>query len=128
MQAVVVVGAKIDGFFFDVGQKFAGQTRHAHFGVSHGRCGVAVDGTEVALAIDDGVAHGEILGHAHQGIVDRLVAVGMVFTNDVTDDAGGLFIRSVKRIGQVVHGVEDAPVHGFESVAHIRDGPTDDDA
>ena len=27
-----------------------------------------------------------------------------------------------------VHGEQDTPVHGFESVTHIRDGPANDDA
>ncbi len=61
---------------------------HAGFGVAHGGGGVAVNGAEVALAIDQRVAHGEVLGHADHGVVDGLVAVGMVFAQHFADDTG----------------------------------------
>src|SRR5580693_7795109 len=50
----------------------------APFGVAHGRGRIAVDRTEIALPVDERQAHGEILRHAHERVVDRLVAVGMV--------------------------------------------------
>ena len=128
LQGVVVVGAELHRVLLDVGQEGAGQPRHARFGVTHGRRGVAVDGAEVALPVDQGVAHVEVLGHAHQGVVHGQVAVGMEFADDVTDHAGGLLVGPVVRVAQLVHGEEDSPVHGLEAVAHVRDGPADDDA
>jgi hypothetical protein len=40
------------------------------------------------LAVDQGVTHGEVLGHAHHRVVDRRVAVGVVLPHDLTDDGG----------------------------------------
>jgi len=86
LQRVVVVGAVIHRVFVQVAQKFLGKTRHAHFCVTHGRRGVAVDGAEVALPIHQRIAHGKILRHTHQGVIYRRIAMRVIFTDDVTDD------------------------------------------
>src|SRR5690554_8116359 len=85
--AVVVVGP-VDGVLLEVGQQLMGQARHAHLGVTHGRRAVAVDGTEVALAVHQHVAHGEVLGHAHDGVVDGAITVRVIFTDDIAHHAG----------------------------------------
>jgi len=105
-----------------------GELGHPHFGVSHGRGVVAVDRTEVALAIHQHVAQREGLGHPHDGVVDGGVAVGVVLTDDVTHHTGGFLVRLVPVVAQLAHGVEHAPVHRLEAVAHIRQGPANDDA
>ena len=61
--------------------------REARLGVAHGGRRVAVDGAEVALAVDERVAHGEGLREAHHRLVDGGVAVRVVLTEDLTDDA-----------------------------------------
>ena len=53
----VVVGAKVDGFFVDVGQHFVRNFGQTNFGVSHGRSVVAVHRTEVALTVHQHMAH-----------------------------------------------------------------------
>ena len=91
------------------------------FGVAHRRRRIAVDRAEIALAVDQRHAHGEILRHAHQRVVDRLVAVRVIFTDDVADRARGLHVCLVPASYPVlVHRVEDAPVHRLEAVARIR--------
>ena len=60
----------------------------ARFGVAHGGRRVVVDAAEVALAVDQGVAHGEVLGHADQRVVDRRVAVRVVLAHHLADDGG----------------------------------------
>jgi hypothetical protein len=119
----VVVGHEVDGFLVDVGQQLVGDARHAHFGVTHGRRGVAVDRAEVALAVDQQVAHGERLRHAHDGVVHRRVAVGVVFTDDVTDHAGGLLVGLVPVVAELAHGVQHAAMHRLQTVPHIRAAP-----
>jgi hypothetical protein len=84
----VVVGAEVDGFLVNVRQHFVGDFGQTDFGVTHGRCVVAVYRAEVALAVDQHVPHGKVLRHAHDGVVHRLVTVGVVFTNHVTHDTG----------------------------------------
>ncbi len=88
--AFVVVGLEVDGFLVDVFEQRRGDAREARFGVPHGRGRIAIDGTEVSLPVDQRVAHREILRHADQGVVDRGVAVRVVFTHDVADDPGAL--------------------------------------
>ena len=76
----VIVRDEIDGFLVDVLQHELGDARHAHLGVTHGSGGVAVDGTEVAMAVREHVAHGEILRHADDRVVDGRIAMRMIFT------------------------------------------------
>ena len=124
----VVVGRVVDGLLLQVRQHLMGDLGHSDFRVPHGGGAVAVDGAEVALAVHEGVAEGEILGHAHDGIVDGRVPVGMIFTDDVTDDAGGFLVGFVPVVFQLVHGEQHAPVDRLEAVPHIRQRPADDHA
>ena len=67
--AVEVVG-KFHRFLVDVDQELPGKLHHAAFGVTVGGGRIAVDGTEVALTVDQRVAEVPGLGHAHQGVID----------------------------------------------------------
>ena len=127
-QALVVVRDEVDRVLLDVGQHLGGQLRHPDFGVAHGRRRVAVDRAEVALAVDEEVAQAEVLGHPDEGVVGGLVAVGMVFPDDVADDAGRFLVGLVPGRPGLVHGVEDAAVDGLQAVLDVGDGPADDDA
>ena len=71
----VVVLAEIDGVLVDVVEQRMRHLRHAGLGVAHGRRRIAVDRTEIALAIDQRQAERELLRHAHQRVIDRLVAM-----------------------------------------------------
>ena len=126
--ALVVVRAEVDGFLVDVGQQLVAEPRHAHLGIAHGSGAVAVDRAEVALAVDQHVAQRERLRHAHDRVVNRLVAMRMVFTDDVTDHAGRLLVRLVVYVAQLVHREQHAPMHGFQTITHIRQGAPHDHA
>ena len=85
--AAIVVVLEINAFFVDVADHFHGQRGHLTFGVTR-CCGAQVTGgTEVTLTGDQGVAQRPGLHQARKCIVDRCVAVGVVVTHDVTDDA-----------------------------------------
>ena len=58
---VVVVGREVDGLLVDVTQQLHGQGVQPGLGVAHGRRLVPVGGAEVALAVDQGIAGGEVL-------------------------------------------------------------------
>ena len=103
LEGVVVVRAEVDRLFLDVLDHRLGDSREAAFGIAHCRGRVAVDGTEVSLALDDRVAKGEILREADEGVVDRLVSVGMVFTEDVTDDASAFLKRGIRADAHFFH-------------------------
>src|SRR5690606_15817481 len=70
----------------------------------------------------------EILRHAHHGIVDRAVAMGMVLTHDVTDDAGRLAVRPVPVVAQLLHRIEDPAMNRRQAVANVRERAGDDHA
>ena len=124
---LVVVGGEVDGLHVDVGEQFAGDARHAALGVTHGRGRIAIDGAEVALAIDERIAQREGLRHAHQGVVDGGVAVGMVDTHGLSDDLGALGVLLVVLEAHLAHGVEHAAMHGLEAVASVGQRAADDD-
>ncbi len=84
----VIGGAEINRLFFNIGQQLAGYFGHAHFGIAHGRRRIAVHGAEIALAVDQGVAHGKILRHAHDGVIHGGIAMGMILADNIADDTG----------------------------------------
>ncbi len=96
-------------------------------GVAHRRRGVAVDGAEIALPVDQRHAQAERLRHADHGVVDRRVAVRVVLAHHLADDAGGLAVRLVVGEAALVHAVQDAAVHRLQPVARVRQRPADDD-
>ena len=122
----VVGGAEVDGVLVDAVEQQAGHRRHAALGVAHGGGVIAVDVAEVALAVDQRVAHREVLGEAHHRVVDRLVAVRVVVAHHLADDLGALLVAAGGVEPQLAHGIEDAPVHRLQAVAHVGQRPVHD--
>ena len=86
----VIGGAEIDRVLV---QPFQQRLRHlgqAAFGVAHGGGVIAVDIAEIALPVDQRIAHGEILRQAHQRVIDRLVAMGMEVAHHIAHDLGAI--------------------------------------
>ncbi len=90
----VVVVDEVDRVLVDVGQHLAGDRRQSRFGVAHRRRRVAVDRSEVALAIDERVAHREVLRQPDECVVQRAVAVRVVLAHHLADDGGALPVRA----------------------------------
>ncbi len=126
--AAVVVGPEVDRFLVDVDQQLVADLRHADFGVAHRGGIVAVDRTEVALAVDQHVAQREILRHPDDGVVDGAIAVRVVLTDHIADDTRRLLVGPVPVVVQFVHREQHAPMHGLQAVADIREGTSDDHA
>jgi hypothetical protein len=124
----VVVRHEIDRFHVDVGQQLAGDLLQAALRVAVGRRGIAVDRAEVALAVDQLVAHREVLRHAHQRLVGRRVAVRVVLAQDIAHDPRALHVRTVPDGVRLMHGEQDPAVDGLQAVTNIREGAADDDA
>ena len=125
---IVEVGNEIDRILFQVVEHRVGNASQAAFGVTHGRRAVAVDRTEVALAPNERIAHGEVLSQTHQRLIDSLIAVRVIFTDDVTHNTGAL-LRGVREVvAQFVHGKEHAAVHGLKAVAHVGQRTPNDHA
>ncbi|MNM28938.1 hypothetical protein D3C81_394640 [compost metagenome] len=115
----VVVGLEIDGFLVDVRHQLMREPRHARLGVSHRRGGVAVDRTEVTLAIDQHVTQRERLCQTHQRVVHRLIAMRVVLTDDVTDDTCRLEVGLVAVRVEFIHRKQHTTMHRLEAIARI---------
>ena len=116
----VVVGAKLDAVLVDAVEQKPRDFGHARFGVAIGGGIIAVDIAEIALAVDQRIARGEILREAHHGVVDRLVAMRMERAHHVADDLGRFLERRAGIEPQQPHAVEDAPMHRLQPVAGVR--------
>ncbi len=127
-RGLVVVGTEVDGLRLDVAEHLLGEALEAGLGVAHRRRRVVVDRAEVALAVDERVAQGELLRHPHERVVDRLVAVRVVLAHHLADDEGGLAVGPVRLQAEVVHRVEHPAVHGLEAVADVGQRAPDDHA
>ena len=127
LAALVKVGVPVHRVLFDVPEHLVGDLAQPGLGVTIGGRGVAIHGAEVAVAVHQHVAHGEVLGQTDQGVVHRRVAVGVIPAQHVAH-AGGRLLKGLVR-GQVVlvHGVKNAPVDGLQAVPHVRQGPAHDD-
>lgn len=51
----------------------------------------------------------------------------VVLAHDFADHAGALVERTLGAVAAVEHCVQDAAVHRFQSVAHVREGTPDND-
>ncbi len=123
---LVKVGNKVDGFFFEVGEDVFGDFRQARFGVPHGRRGIAVDGAEVSLPVDQRVAHVEVLRQANERGIDDGFAVRVIVAGSVAADFCALAVAAVGGQAEVVHGHQDAALHRLEAVAHVGERARDD--
>ena len=128
LRGFVKVRDEVHGFFLNVGQHFRRQPREPTLGIPVGCGPIAINRAEIALAIDERVAHIEVLRHTHQGIVDCRVAMRVVFLDYLAHNARALYVALVRGDALLIHSVEDAPVHRFQSVADLGQRASDDHA
>ena len=124
---VVEVGDEVHRVLVDVGQQLGGNRRQPGFGVTVGGRRIAIHRAEVSLSVHQAVAQREILRHAHHGVIDRGVAVGVILAEHFADHFGALDVLAVVQQPHVMHGVENAPVHRLQSVAHVGQRAANDD-
>ena len=117
--APVVVRLEIDRLGIEIVEQRNGSGREAHLGIALGRGRIAVDRAEIALAVDQRQAHRERLRHAHQRVVDREIAVRVIFAHRIAGDARRFVVGAVRRVIVLIHRIEDTPVHRLQAVAHV---------
>jgi enoyl-CoA hydratase/carnithine racemase len=113
-------------FLVDVGQHLGSDARHPALGIAIGSRRVAVDRAEVALPVDQHVAHGEVLRHPHQRLIGRGIAVRMIFTEHFADDARALHVGAVPHVVRLVHREQNASMNRLQPIAYIRQRPPND--
>lgn len=70
------------------------------------------------MPIDQWNAQVEGLREAHQGLVNRGIAVRVSY-HDLADDALGLHVPLVGAQPHLIHLEQDAALHGLEAVARV---------
>lgn len=83
------------------------------FRVTHGSRTISFDISEITVTVYQRLSLFEILSHHNKRIIDRAVAVRMIFTHRVSDDTGALSIGSVRAYPQLVHIVKHTALNGF---------------
>ena len=68
------------------------------------------------------------LRHPHQCVIDRAVAMGVIFTHDVADDAGTLPRRLAVVVTTFAHCIENAAVNRLQPIPHIGERARNDHA
>ena len=119
LERVVEVRIPIDCFLVYVAEHFARDLRKSRFRVTHCRRGIAVHTAEIAVTVYKRLVYREVLRKADESVVNRAVAVRVIFTEHVTDDTRALSVRLVGKEVQFAHRIEYAAVYGFESVANV---------
>ena len=125
---LVEVRDEVDRFLVEIAHHLFGQRLETGFRVAVGRGRIAVDRSEVALAVDQDVAHVEVLREPDERVVGRRVAVRVVVADDLADDLRALAVRPVGRQAHLPHRVKHAPVRRLQTVTHVRQRPPDDHA
>ena len=128
----IVVGNEVDGTLVYLIQQQSGDFRKTCFCVAHGRCAITIAAAKVTLAINERVALAKVLSHAHQRIVSSLVAMGVEAAQHITYHArtfNRLGTRSARKAQtHARHGIQNAPLDWFLTIAHIRQGTALDHA
>ena len=91
LPGLVKVGVPVHSILLNVPQHFIRQLGQPGLGVTVGGGGIAIHGAEVAVAVHQHIPHGEVLGQANQGVVNRLVSVGVVAAQHIAHAGSRLF-------------------------------------
>ena len=121
LERIVKVEAERHRVLVDIPQHFQRKRRHACFGVTHGGRAVAVDRSEVAMTVNQHGAHAIRLRHAHHRVVNRAVAMRVVFAQTVADNARTFFVRLIRCNAQLVEREENTPLNRLKAVLHTRE-------
>ena len=125
-ERVVEVILHIHGILLDITQHLFCELREARLGITHRSSTIAIDRTEVTLAVYQAITHRPGLRHTHQRTIDRTVTVRVILTHYLTDDTGRFLGRLVARVTELIHTEQHTAVNRLETIAHIRQRTTYD--
>ena len=115
----IVIVLKVDCILVDIGEQRFGGLGQPCFGVAHRGGRIGVHRAEIALAIDQRQAQRPILRHPRQRIVNRAIAMRVIFTHHVTNDTRRFAIGLVRREAAFMRAPQDAAMHRLQAITHI---------
>ncbi len=118
-ETFVVVRDEIHRVLLHVLHQRRAEMRQARLGVTHRRRRIVFDGTKIALAVHELLAHRPRLRHVHQRRINDRFAVRMVVAGGVAADFRAFVRLASGEQRKLVHRVKDAPLRGFQPVAHV---------
>ena len=80
------------------------------------------------MAVYQDLAFLKILGHHHQCLVNRAVAVWMIFTHGISHNTGAFTVGSVITDSKLIHIIQGSSLYRLQAVPHIRKCPGNDNA
>ena len=93
LQGFIVVWYKIHCVLINILQHQLCNFGHTHLSVTHSCWRITIHRTKVTVAIRQHIAHGEILGHTHNSIINRAITMRMIFTKNFAYDTGRFLVR-----------------------------------
>ena len=117
--AAVISLAEIDTVLVDPFEQGLGDGAQARLGVAHGGGVIAIDVAEITLALDQRIPRRELLRHANERVVHRLVTVRMKLADDIANDPRAFFEPGLGIEAQLTHGEQQASLNGLQSVADV---------
>ena len=123
----IVVVLHVDGILVQISEHLDSDLGHTCFRITHRGCTVSVHVTEVAMAIDQYLAHVPVLGHVNKGAIDGTVTVRVIFSHCVADNTCTLLIRLVRTVIHLVHGEENTALYRLQTVTNIRQSTRNND-
>ena len=88
LQGFIVVWYKIHSVLINILQHQLCNFGHAHLSVTHSCWRITIHRTKVTMAISQHIAHGEILSHTHNSIINRAITMRMIFTKNFAYNTG----------------------------------------
>ena len=102
-QALVVVGAIINGLLLEVVQHLLPRSCHTRFCVAHRSGRISVDGAKITLSIYEWITQLKILRQMHQRWIDNVFTVRMVIARSVTGNMSAFSMLPVCAQAEVIH-------------------------
>ena len=80
LQCIVKVRGKVNCFLIQISHQVFTHLLQTRFGITHSRCTVTVNRTEVTLTVYKRISHSPILSHTNQCTIYRRVSMRVVLT------------------------------------------------
>ncbi len=117
---LAIIGrAEIDRILVQPVHQVDRDLRQPRFGIAIGGGVIAVDIAEISLSVDQRVTQRKGLCEADHRIIDRLVAMRMIFADHVADDARAFLVTLAGIEPQQPHRPQQPAMHRLQPVAHI---------